>query len=625
MANAFGTSVGSKTLTLKQALLIAGVFEFSGALLLGRVSTNTIAGGIADITAFTANPEVYAYGMVCALTVGTIWQILSSYMGLNTSATHTIIGSIIGFALVWDGANAVVWAQKDEKSFPPYKGVVSIILAWFVAPVLTGLTSALIFWTVRFLVLRRKNAYNLSFWVLPLMVLVTVFINMYFVFTKGAKKALSTGSDWSDTKAVWISMVIAVGISLLTAVVVLPLLKRHCERLFDENGRPIAHVDGTRVDNTADDKGIPGANQERGQAEMAAIDTLELGPNAPVKAAWHQRAWAGATHGLNVDIHKVVKTDAVINAIHERAEVFEPRVEYAFSYLQVFSAICVIFAHGAGEVGYMAGPLASIWDVYRTGTLAKSVSPPVWIVLIGACGLVVGLGTYGYNVTRAMGVQLAKLTPTRGFAAELATALVIMIAAQYGLPQSSSQCVTGAIVGVGLLEGTEGVNWKQFGKQFLSWVSTLAIVGFGTAALFAQGIYSPGAIEARSLTAYKVELSTLNGGLYKEFNTTLYSFQAASVAGAVPTLTAAQWTALNTTVSSGASTAKKYINDKKPVPQKNVTAALKKALSLYQNYTIFTLGQAKVYPGVPLCNSPDAAAIGNGNFTEACQSPKLSS
>lgn len=224
-----------------------------------------------------------------------------------------------------------------------------------------------------------------------------------------------------------------------------------------------------------------------------------------------------------------------------------------------------------------------------------------------------------------MGVQLAKLTPTRGFAAELATALVIMIAAQYGLPQSSSQCVTGAIVGVGLLEGTEGVNWKQFGKQFLSWVSTLAIVGFGTAALFAQGIYSPGAIEARSLTAYKVELSTLNGGLYKEFNTTLYSFQAASVAGAVPTLTAAQWTALNTTVSSGASTAKKYINDKKPVPQKNVTAALKKTLSLYQNYTIFTLGQAKVYPGVPLCNSPDAAAIGNGNFTEACQSPKLSS
>lgn len=73
---------------------IAAVFEFTGALLLGRVSTNTIAGGIADISAFAANPEVYAYGMVCALTVGTIWQVFSSYMGLNTSATHTISESL---------------------------------------------------------------------------------------------------------------------------------------------------------------------------------------------------------------------------------------------------------------------------------------------------------------------------------------------------------------------------------------------------------------------------------------------------------------------------------------------------------------------------------------------------
>lgn len=97
---------------------------------------------------------------------------------------------------------------------------------------------------------------------------------------------------------------------------------------------------------------------------------------------------------------------------------------------QVFSAICVIFAHGAGEVGYMAGPLATIWDVYQKGMLNKSVSPPVWVILIGATGLVVGLATYGYNVTRAMGVQLAKLTPTRGFSAELATSFTIMIAAQ---------------------------------------------------------------------------------------------------------------------------------------------------------------------------------------------------
>ncbi|KAG6552742.1 hypothetical protein Mapa_005690 [Marchantia paleacea] len=193
---------------------------------------------------------------------------------------------------------------------------------------------------------------------------------------------------------------------------------------------------------------------------------------------------------MDVDIHKVVKTDEKIGNMHEAAEKFEPRVEYAFSYLQVFSAICVIFAHGAGEVGYMAGPLATIWDVYQNGQLSKSVTPPIWIIIIGATGLVIGLATYGYNVTRSMGVKLAKLTPTRGFAAELATAFVIMIASQYGLPTSSSQCITGAIIGVGFLEGTKGVNWAFFVKQFASWVSTLFVIGLVVAAVFAQGVYT---------------------------------------------------------------------------------------------------------------------------------------
>lgn len=105
--------------------------------------------------------------------------------------------------------------------------------------------------------------------------------------------------------------------------------------------------------------------------------------------------------------------------------------------VQVFSAICVIFAHGAGEVGYMAGPMAAIWDVYQKGVLEDTVRAEVWIILIAATGLVIGLATYGYNVTRAMGVKLAKITPTRGFSAELATAFVIMIASQYVIHISS--------------------------------------------------------------------------------------------------------------------------------------------------------------------------------------------
>lgn len=334
---------------------------------------------------------------------------------------------------------------------------------------------------------------------------------------------------------------------------------------FDADGKPVSanvesytapvHVAGAR---TGDIELHPVdahlADPEHAQAAAAA-------DAAPV--SWYQRAKKAATHGLDVDIHKVVKTDAAIHDIHENAEVFEPRVEYAFSYLQVFSAICVIFAHGAGEVGYMAGPLATIWDVYRNGALNKNVKPPVWIILIGAVGLVIGLATYGYNVTRAMGVKLAKLTPTRGFAAELATAFIIMIAAQYGLPTSSSQCITGAIVGVGVLEGAKGVNWNQFVKQFLSWMSTLVVIGLCVAAVFSQGVYAPSAISGRQVDKYEDRMVELSTSVYKDFNTTLQSFREASVAGAVPQLSPQQWQNLNTTVNKAYATAKDLTNTKK--------------------------------------------------------------
>ncbi|KAL3695003.1 hypothetical protein R1sor_008654 [Riccia sorocarpa] len=515
VANAFGTSVGSKTLTLKQSVIIAAIFEFSGALLLGRVSTTILASGIADITAFEGHPEIYAYGMLCALLVGSVWLVLTSYWGLNVSSTHTIVGGIVGFALVWDGANAVKWADRDPHSFPPYKGVVTIIMAWFVSPILTGLVAAFLFWSIRSLVLRKENAFELAFWTLPPFVLLTSWVNVFFIFSKGAKDAFHSIRSWGDGKSAWVAFIIAVVFTLISIFAGIPLMKRMARRRFDSDGRPIGPVTNTEDEFQAEfqrtvESGSMAASKRYGNplAEHGmgshALEELPLDEIArergerrssldvqPVSMAWIDKAKKAATHGMNVDIHKGIKEDEVLGQIHENAERFEPRVEYAFSYLQVFSAICVIFAHGAGEVGYMAGPLVSIWDTYRNGVISTNVTAPVWIVLIAATGLVIGLATYGYNVTKAMGVKLAKITPTRGFSAELATSFVIMFASQYGLPTSSSQCITGAIIGVGILEGAEGVNWTQFVQQFASWVATLFVIGIFTAVIFAQGIFSP--------------------------------------------------------------------------------------------------------------------------------------
>lgn len=462
VANAFGTSVGSKTITLKQAVVLASIFEFGGALILGRVSTDTIAGGIANINMFKSNPMVYAYGMMCNLIIGTIWLAISSYKGWNVSSTHSIIGGIIGFSLIYGGKDGVAWAIEDTsgKSFPPYKGVVPIILSWFISPILTGLASASIFVTTRQLVLRRENAYNLSYYVLPIMVLVTTWINIYFVFTKGAKKTLQSNDDWSDEKAAWITTIIAGGLSLLSGVIGIPLLKRHIEKQC-----------------TAEEAGI-------------TIKEIET-PPVSTNASFFDKTKKLLMNGVEQDIHKVIDTDPLVSSIHENAELFDPKVEGVFKYLQLMSAICVIFAHGAGEVGYMAGPLSTIWTIVNTNKIEKSTTAPIWIIIIGASGLVVGLATYGYRVTEAVGTRLSKITPTRGFAAELATSFVIMIASQYGLPTSSSQCITGGIIGVGAVEGLKGVNWRFFATTVLSWINTMFFIGLGVGAVFAQGIYAP--------------------------------------------------------------------------------------------------------------------------------------
>lgn len=490
VANAFGTSVGAKSLTLKQAVLLASIFEFAGALVLGRVSTETIAGGIADISLFKSNPVVYAYGMCCTLFMGFLWQAVASYMEWNVSSTHSIIGGIIGFALTYKGVDGVKWVVPDTtgSSFPPVKGVVPIILSWFISPILTGFASALIFWLSRTLVLRRENSYQLSFYTLPIFVLLTTWINVYFVFTKGAKKTLQLDDSWNDSTAGWIALVIATGTSILSTVIGIPLLKRrvkrHQEMMVTSTLRE--EEDGTLT--------IPPrqleVELEQGSLPVSQSDTLVISVNAEQQI--HRAKWKEfLLKGVNTDIHKVIEENTAVKQIHDNAEVFDPQTEIVYQYLQIFSAICVIFAHGAGEVGYMAGPLGSIWSIINDGKLDKKIAPPIWIILIGAFGLVVGLATYGYNVTRAVGTKLAKISPSRGFAAELATALTILIASQYGLPTSSSQCITGAIVGVGMLEGVKGVNWKLFATTFASWVSTMVVMGVGVSALFAQGIYAP--------------------------------------------------------------------------------------------------------------------------------------
>ena len=530
VANSFASSVGSKSLTMNQAMLFAFVFEFTGALVLGRVSTSTIAGGIADIKQFSQDPEMYAYGMMIALGVAGFLQILGSYLELNISSTHSIIGCIMGFSLVYKGVDGVMWAIPDKNAFPPYKGVVPIFFSWVFSPLLTATASATIFWLCRTFVLRRQNASKKALYVLPLAVFGTSWINIYFVLTKGAKKMISENDSWSDRKASLISLYVALATTGLTVVTAVPYITFRANKKFSQQLIELETVPTTQEQGSKNEIVVLCPNDTQCCNNVNHDEDNVVNGNTTI-LKYKNKIFMTVRKHFSPDVDSKVEDDELVAAMHNSAEVFEEKAEYIFSFLQIFSAISVIFAHGAGEVGYMAGPLAAIWDYTQKGVLNKKVSPPIWIILISAFGLVVGLALYGQKLTMAMAVKLTKLSPTRGFAAELATATIIMVAAQFGLPTSSSQCIIGGLVGVGLMEGMKGVNWKFFAAQAISWVVNLFLsMGF-VAAIFAQGVFSPSMYEAKQLNFYekninylsKDMLKTCNSSIIKQYSSNPYS------------------------------------------------------------------------------------------------------
>jgi sodium-dependent phosphate transporter len=150
------------------------------------------------------------------------------------------------------------------------------------------------------------------------------------------------------------------------------------------------------------------------------------------------------------------------------------------------------FAHGSNDISNSVGPYAAIYFVWLHSSINMEESQvPVWILAIGGVGLVLGLLTYGYKIMRILGVKVTRLTNSRGFIVEISGAIVVMLCSRFGLPISTTHCLVGAVVGIGMLEGQQGLNWRLLFRFFIGWVATLVVVALTAAAFTAQGIYSP--------------------------------------------------------------------------------------------------------------------------------------
>lgn len=194
VSNAMGTSVGSKAITIKQAILIAAIFEFAGAFLAGGEVTSTIRSGIVDPTVFSDKPDLLVFGMIASLLAAGVWLTIATYFGWPVSTTHSIVGAIAGFAAVGVGMEAVQWGQFG-----------TIVISWITSPLLSAFIAFWIFRSVQYLILDKDEPFGLAKKYVPYYMLAVGFIMSFVTFTKGLKHI---GLPLSTMQSLWISVFI---------------------------------------------------------------------------------------------------------------------------------------------------------------------------------------------------------------------------------------------------------------------------------------------------------------------------------------------------------------------------------------------------------------------------------
>jgi len=371
VANAMATSVGSKALTIKQAILVAAVFEFLGAVLAGGAVTDTVRKSIVDAGPIEGTPELLVYGMLAALLAAGTWLYIASRFGWPVSTTHSIVGAIVGFAEVGIGVDAVQWGM-----------VGTIVLSWVASPLTAGFIAYLIYRSVQWLILRQENPLEKAKRYVPIYSFFAAFTITLVTILKGLKHV---GLDISLRDSYILAIVIAVGISLVGALAI-----------------------------------------------------------------------------------KRIKPDRKA----EKSQHFHT-VERVFGVLMIVTACGMAFAHGSNDVASAIGAIAAGISVAQTGAISAKSALPIWVLVLGGGGIVIGLATYGRRVIATVGKKITQLTPSRGFAAELAAATTIVIASGTGMPISSTHTLVGAVLGVGLARGIDAIDLKVVGRIFVSWVVTI--------------------------------------------------------------------------------------------------------------------------------------------------------
>lgn len=446
VANSFGTSVGAKTVTIKQALIIAAVFELSGAIFAGAEVTKTIRSGIV-IFPNSLDPMLFVIIMLAALLSSGVWIFIATKKGLPVSTTHSIVGGIVGASIMmgllkFDGIQTLSMVKWSE--------ILRIAISWVASPLLGGIVAYIIYSYIDKKILKPSEKLNDD--LKNIKKERKKFKEEYFLNLKTKsqeeqiKELSAIALDEEEQENNFYRNKMKEFKDQEKDIDIYSILKTHM---------PIIACIAAAI--------ISAMFLFKGLNNVSTLDIL-------------QNFWI---IGIIGTISYVV-TFAIVKIVKKTE--LNKTTDRIFSWFQIFTASSFAFSHGANDIANAIGPFAAILDVLKNGTINATSPVPFAALAMFGVALVVGLWFLGKEVITTVGSKLATIRPTTGFSAELGASIVILLATQFGIPVSSTHILIGAILGIGVYN--KNANWIMMKPIGLAWIMTLPAAGIMAALVF---------------------------------------------------------------------------------------------------------------------------------------------
>ena len=423
VSNAMGTSVGSKTLTMKQAVLVAAIFEFIGAAFFGTEVSETLQDGLFDASFWSNQALITTKGMLASLLAAGVWLHFASLYKLPVSTTHSIVGAIVGFAIIAGGIDAVHWGK-----------VAFIGLSWIVSPLLGGVAAFLAFSALKKFILSKPEPLEKARKLLPIISFLSIFcIGITWLVIDRHEPSI---------QEILIVLLLAGGISLI---------------IFG-----FAHWITPKESSV---------EKEYAQA-IASFVLLQQKKRRLLIEATHNKEAEEALTAIEEEISALTPIFQRRTTSDQQQLKFK-KMELLFGLLQVLTACLMAFSHGSNDVANAIGPLnACLSNLAQCGVSeAKTFLP--YTLPLGGFFIVIGLATWGWRVIETIGSGITDLTPSRGFAAEFGASATILLASKLGLPISTTHTLVGAVIGVGFAGGFTSINMQILRDIVTSWFVTI--------------------------------------------------------------------------------------------------------------------------------------------------------